>query len=119
VSDTESLGRGTADQERERRMQLLIRRLPPRLQSMVHWFRKPSSRWARIPAGIILIIGSLFSILPIFGLWMLPLGLLLIADDVMPLRRFTGRVLAWIERRHPHWLGLSTTPQLAFVKRDL
>jgi hypothetical protein len=25
------------------------------------------------------------------------------------LRRATGRVLAWIERRHPRWMGLSST----------
>jgi hypothetical protein len=117
VSHIESPDPGVAEQDRERRMQLLIRRFPPRVQSVVHWFRKPSSRWARIPAGIILIIGSLFSILPIFGLWMLPLGLVFIAEDVMPLRLFTGRVLAWIERRHPQWLGLSPA-SLTFAKRD-
>jgi hypothetical protein len=113
VSDTQSLGQGAADDDRERRLKLLIRRLPQRIQSMVHWFRKPSSRWARIPAGVILIFGSLLSILPVFGLWMLPLGLLFIAEDVMPLRLLTGRVLAWIERRHPHWLGLQRQPDLS------
>jgi hypothetical protein len=54
---------------------------------------------------------SLLSILPIFGLWMLPLGLVLLAEDVPPLRHATGRFLAWIERRRPHWMGLAPTSQ--------
>lgn len=94
------------DRERERRLKLLIRRLPPRLQKAVRWLRQPAARWARIPAGLLLILGGLFSILPILGLWMLPLGLVLLAEDVPLLRRATGGILAWIEHRRPHWLGL-------------
>ena len=37
---------------------------------------------------------------------MLPVGVLLLAEDVKPLRRLTDRILAWIEDRRPHWLGL-------------
>jgi hypothetical protein len=94
------------DQDRERRLELLVRRLPQRLQAVVRWLRRPAARWVRIPAGLLLIVASLFSILPILGLWMLPLGLVLLAEDVPPVRRATDRVLAWIERRRPHWMGL-------------
>jgi hypothetical protein len=94
------------DRARERRLELLVRRLPVRLQAAVRWLRKPSSRWLRIPAAALLIVGGVLAFLPVLGLWMLPLGVVLIADDVAPLRRATGRILAWIERRHPHWLGL-------------
>jgi hypothetical protein len=83
------------------RLARLIARLPLRLQSAVGWLRRPSSRWARIPAGVLLIFGGLLSILPILGVWMLPLGLALLADDAPPLRRARGRVLDWIERRWP------------------
>jgi hypothetical protein len=93
--------------DRERRLELLIRRLPAGLQSAVRWLRRPSVRWVRIFVAILLIVGSLFSILPVFGLWMLPLGLVLLAEDVRPLRRATDRILAWIELRRPHWMGLS------------
>ena len=34
------------------------------------------------PVGFLLILGGIFSILPFLGLWMLPLGLLLIAYDI-------------------------------------
>ena len=82
----------------------LIDRLPRRLKSAVQWLRRPSSRWVRIPAGILLIGGGLLSLLPVFGLWMLPLGLVLLAEDVALLRRGRDRLLDWVERRRPHWL---------------
>ena len=45
--------------------------------------------------GVLLICGGLFSFLPILGLWMLPLGLGLLADDVpRPRYPFCGRFLA-------------------------
>lgn len=94
------------EDEHKRRLDLLVRRLPRRLRKAVRWLLQPSARWLRIPAGLLLIIGGFLSILPILGLWMLPLGLVLLSEDVPPLRRATGRVLAWIERRHPGWMGL-------------
>jgi hypothetical protein len=95
-------------QQRERRLNQLIDRLPGRVQHSVRWLRRPSSRWMRIPAGLLLIIGGLLSILPILGLWMLPLGLMLLAEDVPFLRRASDRLLDWIERRRPHWLQAKT-----------
>jgi hypothetical protein len=93
-----------AAQRRERRLERLIERLPRRLSAGIRWLRRPASRWLRIPVGLLLIGGSLLSILPLFGLWMLPLGLVLLAEDVPPLRRARDRLLDWIERRRPQWL---------------
>ena len=70
-----------------------------------------------LPTGLLLIVGSIFSILPILGLWMLPLGLVLLAEDVKPLRHLTDRALVWIEHRRPHWMGLSRT-SFAGDRRD-
>ena len=89
----------------ERRLRRLLRRLPSRMQAITRRLRKPASRWARLPAGFLLIIGGCLAILPVFGLWMLPLGLMLLADDIPPLRRFRDRVLDWLERRRPHWFA--------------
>ena len=97
---------GKQDDARYRRVELLIRRLPARIQPAIHWLLRPAARWVRIPAGLLLITGGVLSILPVLGLWMLPLGLILLAEDIPPLRRATGRLLEWIERRHPRWLGL-------------
>jgi hypothetical protein len=55
--------------EHERRLQRLIRRLPGKIQAVTRWLRRPASRWARIPAGVLLIIGGRLSILPFLGLW--------------------------------------------------
>jgi len=98
---------GAAARRREQRLERLIGRLPRNLQSMVRWLRRASSRWVRVLGGILLIGGSVFSILPLFGLWMLPLGLVLLAEDVPPLRWARDRILDWIERRRPHWFASS------------
>lgn len=92
------------DIEREERLQRLVARLPGRLQRAIAWLRVPSHWWLRVPAGLLLIAGGCLAILPLFGLWMLPLGVVLLAEDVPPLRRLIGRALGWIARRHPAWL---------------
>ena len=74
-------------------------RLPPRPARSVGWLRKPSSRLARIPLAILLIAGGIFSFLPVLGLWMLPLGLLLFAQDVPILQKPMARMLGWVERK--------------------
>jgi hypothetical protein len=95
----------------ERRLRRLLRRLPSRMQAITRWLRKPACRWERLPAGILLIIGGCLAILPVFGLWMFPLGLMLLADDVPPLRRFRDRALDWLERRRPNWFAAAGRAQ--------
>ena len=50
--------------------------------------RLRGNRWlpVRLPLALILIAGGLFSFLPVLGIWMLPLGLLLLAVDLPFLR---------------------------------
>lgn len=56
------------------------------------WLRRPSSRWVRIPIGLLLIAGGLLGIvLPVFGFWMVIPGLLLLAID-LPFLRLPVRV---------------------------
>lgn len=76
-------------------------KMPPRLARFSSWVRQPSSRWLRIPLGILLILGGIFSFLPVLGLWMLPLGLMLIAQDIPFLQGPIVRLLTWMERK---WL---------------
>jgi hypothetical protein len=61
-----------------------------------------------MPAGVLLICGGLLGFLPVLGFWMAPLGLLLLAEDVPPLRSAGTRILNWIERRYPS--ALTTDP---------
>lgn len=87
------------------RLERLINRLPQRIASAIRFVRQPSGRWLRIPLGLLLIVGGLFWFLPILGFWMLPLGLMLLADDVPLLRSLRRRALDWVERRRPDWLA--------------
>ena len=87
----------------ERRLDRLIDRLPEHAQTTTRWLRRPSSRSVRIPAGVLLVGAGFLGVLPLLGFWMLPLGLILLAEDVRPLRRVRDRVLDSIERRRPHW----------------
>ena len=89
----------------DHRLERLIDRLPGRWCTAARWLRQPSSRWARIPAGVLFLVGGCLAILPILGLWMIPVGLILLAEDIPPLRRLRDRTLEWVERRRPHWFG--------------
>ncbi|MEH3118546.1 MAG: hypothetical protein PGN25_13380 [Methylorubrum populi] len=53
----------------------------------------------RLLAAILLILGGLFSILPVLGLWMRPLGLAPLAQDVPALKVPMERAACWIERQ--------------------
>jgi hypothetical protein len=104
----------------ERRLERLIDRLPQRVQTTTRWLRRPSLRLVRIPVGVMLVGGGFLGMLPLLGFWMLPLGLMLLAEDMQPLRRARDRVLDWIERRWPHWFigdevvgARSATPSLS------
>jgi hypothetical protein len=92
------------------RLDALVGRLPPRLAGTVSYLLKPSSRWIRLPAGALLIVGGVLSFLPVLGIWMLPLGFALLAEDVPALRSSRSKVLDWVERRKPHWLDSSSPP---------
>ena len=88
----------------DQRLERLIDRLPRYLQSAVRWSRRPSSRWVRVPAGVFLIGASILGFLPVLGFWMLPLGLVLLAEDLLPARWSIARLLDWVERRWPQLL---------------
>ncbi len=77
------------------------RRLPDRLGRFLRFVRQPSGIWIRIPIAIVFIAGGLVGFLPVVGFWMVPLGLLLIAEDIPFLQRPLVKMLEWIEAR---WL---------------
>ena len=86
----------------DRQFERWQQRLPHTLSRMIQWLRRPSAKWVRIPVGILLILGGVFSILPVLGIWMLPLGLLLLAIDLSFLRGPVARAMIWLERK---WVG--------------
>ena len=87
------------------RIESLLRRLPDRVAAAIAWLRKPSRYVIRFAAGALLVLGGIFSILPILGIWMLPLGLALLAEDLPGLKPRLERSARWIEARWKTWRG--------------
>lgn len=87
----------------ERPMRRLLAGLPGPVRRGVEWLRRPGAGWVRIPLGVVLILGGFMGFLPILGFWMLPLGALLLSEDLPFLKRPTlralGAVQAWWDRR--------------------
>ena len=83
--------------ELNRYFDMIDRQVPIRISRSIHWLRKPTSFGARLVVTSLLIIGGIFSFLPVLGLWMLPLGLLLIAQDIPFLQRPLVKSLALAE----------------------
>lgn len=81
----------------------LEQEVPDRVARAIRWLRNPESRWVRLPVGTLLIISGFFGFLPILGFEFIPLGLLLIAQDVPVLRKPVGKLTLWLEQK---WVNL-------------
>ncbi len=79
------------------RIARLLDLLPKRIGDAIAWLRAPSRRWIRIPAAILLILGGFLAVLPVFGLWMLPLGLALLSEDLPGMKPSLERSARWLE----------------------
>lgn len=88
----------------DRRVDVMLAKAPDRLQRGVAWLRGPNRHWFRIVAGTLLVLGGIFSILPLLGAWMLPLGLALLGEDLPWLKVLLERTARQGERFWG-WLG--------------
>jgi hypothetical protein len=100
VAETMRFRRVTLSAAWDARVAYVLGKVPPRLRCAVVWLRAPERFPLRIGVACLLILGGLLSVLPVLGLWMLPLGLALLADDIPrlkpPLERAVRRVeAAW------------------------
>lgn len=78
----------------------LEQRLPGFAARSLRYF-VDSSPWVRIPPALAFIAGGFVGFLPILGFWMIPLGLVLLAQDIPALRPPLARMLNWIDRKLP------------------
>ena len=67
----------------------------------------PANRLVRIGLGVALIVlGAFFGFLPVLGYWMVPVGFVILATDIPPIRRFNRRVtvavVGWWNNRLSH-----------------
>ncbi|UJQ94879.1 hypothetical protein [Mariluticola halotolerans] len=84
----------------DRQFDRLERQVPRGVARFLMWLRRPYARLVRIPLGLVLVLGGVFSFLPVLGIWMLPLGLLLLAVDLPFLR---GPLGSWLVRGQRWW----------------
>ena len=92
------------DAERlDRQVNRISNELPSVAGGFLRWLRGSSSGWVRVPVGLLLIIFGVFGFLPVLGFWMVPLGVLLLAQDIPFLRRPILRTLLWLERKWIKW----------------
>ena len=80
-----------------------LARLIPALRGPLDSLRKDSWRLVRLPLALLLIVGGVFSILPFLGIWMLPVGLLLLGIDLPFLRGPISALLIRVRRRLSVW----------------
>lgn len=93
----------TRQQKRFERQFMMLERKFPALRGPIRVVLQHRWRLVRVPLAILLIIGSVFAILPIFGLWMLPLGLLLLAVDVPALQPWVSAMVIRARRALSGW----------------
>ena len=89
----------------DRKIDQISDQLPESVGAFLRWLKTPSSRWVRVPLALLLIVGGVVGFLPVLGFWMIPLGLLLLAQDVPFLQGPILRLLTWLERKWIKWRG--------------
>lgn len=97
-------GEETGQQKLDRAYDELEHETPDRVARAIRWLRDPKGKWVRLPLGILLVVVNLAGpLVPVLGIEFVPLGLLLIAQDVPPLRKPVANMTLWLERKWVEW----------------
>jgi hypothetical protein len=59
----------------------------------------PASRVGRIILGVVFIFFGILGFLPVVGFWMVPVGLLILSQDLAMVRRWRRRISVWYAKR--------------------
>jgi hypothetical protein len=93
---------GKESRRLRRQFEALARAVPP-----ARWFVDRllghNMRLVRVPTALVLILGGVASILPVLGIWMLPLGLMLLAVDIPVLQPLVSSITIRVRRRITVW----------------
>ena len=91
------------DISQDSRLRRVLDALPGPVRRAYAWLARPQAKWVRLPVGCLLIAGGLLGFLPLLGFWMIPVGAILIGQDIPPVRRVTlhglGKLQTWWDRR--------------------
>jgi hypothetical protein len=79
------------------RLKRLLNALPHSVRRAYTWLLRPEAKWLRLPLGTALIAGGVFGFLPVLGFWMVPIGALLLGEDIPLVRRATLRALGKVQ----------------------
>lgn len=97
----------TKEQRRLRRQFDALGRAVPPSRRVTRALIAPERRVIRLPLALLLIAGGFLAFLPILGLWMLPLGLMLLAVDAPAIAPAISaasiRVRHWLRNRRRRW----------------
>jgi hypothetical protein len=92
--------RGVAkDKKRLRRQFDALSRAVPASRHLTDRLLHDHMRLIRLPVAVLLLLGGIFSFLPVLGIWMLPLGLMLLAVDVRLIRPTVSAGFIRLRRR--------------------
>lgn len=72
------------------------RQLVRAMRQAVAWGHRRLPPGARTLVGLAFIVGGFLGFLPVLGFWMIPIGLVLIASDIPPVRY---RLSRWLRQR--------------------
>jgi hypothetical protein len=73
--------------------------LPARAARWLAWLHSPRAIWVRVPVGLLCTAASALWFMPIIGIEWLPLGLLLLAQDLPFLRKPVGQLILFLIRQ--------------------
>lgn len=97
----------TKNRQRLTRQLNAVSRKVPVLGSFLRGLLKRDRWMIRLPFALFFILGGLLAVLPVFALWMLPVGLCLLAIDLPPLRPVIVRAVIvgrrWAQVKLRHW----------------
>ena len=85
--------------KRLRRQFDALSRTVPMTRSVTNRLLQDRMRLVRVPTALFFLLGGVFSFLPMLGLWMLPLGMMLLAVDVPLIRPTVSATFIRARRR--------------------
>jgi hypothetical protein len=93
----------TKDSRRLRRQFDALGRAVPQLRGLIDRLLDKRMRLVRVPIAFLFMLGGIFSVLPVLGIWMLPLGVMLLAVDVPVLRPAVTGAMIRVRRVIARW----------------
>ena len=85
--------------KRLRRQFDALGRTVPQIAPMLAMLQTRPMIFVRVPVAAFMLVGGMLAILPVFGLWMIPVGLLLLAIDLPHLRPWVTAMTIRLRRR--------------------